>query len=685
MAQQRQRVELNGGGSMIPANRKISAYLGIQRPDGAWVNLSHYLTQAEVELGDVSLVGTGNAGVDGRVRTLRFSLKQEGDSFSPRDKNSFWNTLNGEYSPLLWPNRKVRFDAIIDGVSYRLFEGYLGDSITADGSCECRDLSKRLQDCYIEEKRIYGSENGTPAEDVIQEILDDNLGEGEVELYCPVSPGFMVLTYELDYMSVWDAIQQVADQFGWFLGYRLVDGEFKLILMEPPRQKDTPDYVLNYEDDIYVQELEINDADVRNVVVVTYRDSETGQRATVTLEEETSINLFGRRAMQIEEADTSLIDTEEEAERFAQAALDDLHDLPAICRIDLPIFPQLDVFSTIQIHNPRISSTEDFYAVNSVRHTLDFAGGKFRTEVIAGGKVIGGHAIWLRKETRPGAKEPIKEEDIGPIDKIENKPIEIVDPSSGLKYSMDQWGFVAVDPNTEEVRPYVNRIAMGEASDGDFISLDFERTPQVKVVPRGLTTYNPDYSTAKQTLRVFASDISPEGFKVNCKLIVPGLETIYGQGDNLRNVGDYWISPYTYPNTTSFLVSIQAWFRYDIWNRMWNSAYFTYRLETQLLGSSIWEMVGEWTIGSREFNNNWFQTRVFVGAKTATHQWDTSGGQKRIKLTMVDRYSLDPGTGTMYWDEMYVRVNSWREVSDFVADTGDVSWLAIEGGGGDIG
>ena len=94
-------VELNGGGSMIPANRKISAYLGIQRADGTWADLSHYLTQAEVELGDVSLVGTGNAGVDGRVRTLRFSLKQEGDSFSPRDKNSFWNTLNGEYSPLL--------------------------------------------------------------------------------------------------------------------------------------------------------------------------------------------------------------------------------------------------------------------------------------------------------------------------------------------------------------------------------------------------------------------------------------------------------------------------------------------------------------------------------------------------------------------------------------------------------
>ena len=312
---------------------------------------------------------------------------------------------------------------------------------------------------------------------------------------------------------------------------------------------------------------------------------------------------------------------------------------------------------------------------------MDFAGGRFRTEVIASGKVLGGRAIWLKKETRPGVAPPITEEDIGPIDKIENKAIEVVDPSTGTKYSMDQWGFVAVDPNTEEVRPYINRIAMGYASDGDFISLDFAREPQVIVIPKDIATFNPDKSTDRQALRVSASDISSEGFKVNCRSIVPGIETLRMQGDNLRNVGDYWISQYTHPNVSEFYVNIRAWFRYDIWNRMWNSVYFTYRLETQLLGSSIWEMVGEWTIGSREFNSSWFQARAFSGAKTSEHQWTTlSGGQKRLRLTMVNRYTQDPGTGTHHWNEMYVRVNSWKETSDFISDTGDGSWLAIEGG-----
>ena len=649
-----------------------------------WIDLSNYLDQATVKLADI----------DDRVSTLSFSLRNDSQagSFRPRDTQSPWNVVGSEYKPLLWPQRRIRLSVTTSPLSDQsqattrpLFDGLLGDKIAASGSlvsCEARDMAKLLQDCFIEEERVYGSEAGTPAEAVIQGIIDDNLGPGKVSLYCPVSPGFMLWPYQVEYKSVWDAIQEIAEQIGWWLGYRYDPGTnlFRLTLLEPPRLKQTVDHVLTG-DDVYNEELELNDADIRNAVKVTFKDSASGKRRSIIVEDEDSISMYGRRAMQVEEADTSLIDTMEEAENFAGAMLLDLKDLPSTNVLDLPIKPELDIFNTIQVQ--ATYDVPEFYAVEAVTHSI--SADRMRTEVICAGRVRGAHSIWLEKQARPGAKEPLKEEDIGPIDKIENKPIEIVDPSSGLKYSMDQWGFVAVDINTEEVRPYVNRIAMGEASDGDFISLDFERTPQVKVVPRGLTTYNPDYSTDKQTLQVFASDISPEGFKVNCKLIVPGLETIHGQGDNLRNVGDYWISPYTYPNTTSFLVSIQAWFRYDIWNRMWNSVYFTYRLETQLLGSSIWEMVGEWTIGSREFNNNWFQTRVFVGAKTATHQWDTSGGQKRIKLTMVDRYSNDPGTGTIYWNEMYVRVNSWREVSDFVTDTGDVSWLAIEGGGGDNG
>src|SRR5690606_7710774 len=62
-----------------------------------------------------------------------------------------------------------------------LFRGLLGDAIRTSGpvvECDARDLAKRLQDTYILTPREYGSEAGTPAEDVIQQIIDDNLGAG---------------------------------------------------------------------------------------------------------------------------------------------------------------------------------------------------------------------------------------------------------------------------------------------------------------------------------------------------------------------------------------------------------------------------------------------------------------------------------------------------------------------------
>lgn len=449
----------------IPANRQIHVRLLVGRTDGlTWVDLSDYLSRVEINLGDTS--GGGAAGVDAVVRQMEFTLRNEGtmmptwdadiaqdesyiigdettvigdendsaaklinlmfgtqnkwarNSFSPRDKTSSWNYFNGQYAPLLWPNREVAFDVAVTnpGVQpieadwIRLFHGYLGDRISIDGpmvSCSCRDLAKRLQDTYIEEVREYGSEAGTPAETVIQQILDDNLGTGQVLLYCPVSPGFMIKPYKVEYQSVWDAIQQIASQIGWFLGYRWDPNQdlYRLTFMEPPRTKsaETADFILDWQDDFYAQELDLNDADIRNVVKITYLNREKAFRQSVTIEDQASIDEYGRRAMQIEEGDTSLIDTEVEATNMAQAVLSDLKDLTGTTKLDMPLLPTMDIFSGIVVRDPRISSTDDFYGVESVRHSLDFETGRFRTEVIASGHVVGAHTKWLRMETRPGS------------------------------------------------------------------------------------------------------------------------------------------------------------------------------------------------------------------------------------------------------------------------------------------
>src|SRR5690606_36979540 len=116
---------------------------------------------------------------------------------------------------------------------------------------------------------------------------------------------------------------------------------------------------------------------------------------------------YGPRAMQIEEGDASLIDTPEEAQRLANAALADLKDMTATTQIQMPLLPTLDVFSGIVITDPRVSSTDDFFGVEQVRHTLDFEARQFRPEVVAGGRVVGGHHRWLRMQTRPGVAAPI--------------------------------------------------------------------------------------------------------------------------------------------------------------------------------------------------------------------------------------------------------------------------------------
>src|SRR5690606_23289244 len=145
-----------------------------------WEELYDYLVSAEVELGDVSGVGTGQSGVDGVARRMTFRLhnnrvlnvlvwpsngvvsgdrilpgdetvdgataggewlarllgqepRRQGDSFSPRDRNSAWNQWNGQYAPLLWPNREVvlRVTVTDPGVEPQasdwvtLFHGYL--------------------------------------------------------------------------------------------------------------------------------------------------------------------------------------------------------------------------------------------------------------------------------------------------------------------------------------------------------------------------------------------------------------------------------------------------------------------------------------------------------------------------------------------------------------------------------
>ena len=230
--------------------------------------------------------------------------------------------------------------------------------------------------------------------------------------YCPVPSQFMITPYEVQYKTVWEAIQDIATQRGWYLGFKMVNGEWKLSFLEPPRSKTTPDWTLTADDDIYTQDLTISAKDVRNLIKITYRDKSTGKRESVIVEDKASQARYGLMAMEIEESDTSNIDTEEEALRMANSALHDLSSQTSNTNINMPLFMDIDLFDIIAVENQFLSSTVDLFAVDSVSHS--WSKGKMRTDLICSGKVVGGKKRWLMKETRAGRSEPIRRGDIAP-------------------------------------------------------------------------------------------------------------------------------------------------------------------------------------------------------------------------------------------------------------------------------
>ena len=86
-----------------------------------------------------------------------------------------------------------------------------------------------------------------------------------------------------------------------------------------------------------------------------------------------SIAEYGRRAMQIEEDDASLIDSEQEALALANAALADLKDLTATTQILCLCSPD-SIFDGIAVRTSDLEHGRLLWC-ESVRHRLDFDGG----------------------------------------------------------------------------------------------------------------------------------------------------------------------------------------------------------------------------------------------------------------------------------------------------------------------
>lgn len=292
-------------------------------------------------------------------------------------------------------------------VFHNVFQGYL-DLVDASGynemRLEARDLGGALMDAYVEEERTYGSAApGSPMVTVMQAILND--WAPGVTLYAPVDPGANLSTFRAEKGPVLEVLRNLALLIGWDVGYRWDSSaaSWRLTLINPNRAVSTPDYTLSSDLYLKLSKTALDRSSVRNVVRVVYGPNPG--RAVVTRSDSTSISRYGRRFMELAEAEDSAIDTQAEAERFADAALADLKDPKVELEAELHLFPWVQLgdfyaFSPNGIH----FDAEQRAAVVGVRHR--YALGERRTTLSLRGQPAGAYSRWFWREGGRGTNPP---------------------------------------------------------------------------------------------------------------------------------------------------------------------------------------------------------------------------------------------------------------------------------------
>ena len=202
---------------LIPRTRYPKFAMYIRHPLLGRVDVTSYVDSWEFKRGDVGGIGTGGSGADSVVSILTFTLRNSGqnlyawdanaevdetrqideskeipdsmpakdffaylfgvdpelqiESFSPR-ANAWWN----EGEPLLDDSRKVELWESEEG-ELKLRCIMLINEVKPDKSrvkVTALDPAQILQRAYILDKKTYGTEEGTPAETVIQQIIAEN-------------------------------------------------------------------------------------------------------------------------------------------------------------------------------------------------------------------------------------------------------------------------------------------------------------------------------------------------------------------------------------------------------------------------------------------------------------------------------------------------------------------------------
>lgn len=259
----------------------------------------------------------------------------------------------------------------------------------------------------FQEAGLTTTSTGTAVETVMQQLLNDN-GLGAVTLTTPVSPAWLIRWYQQSRMPVWQALRALSDQIGWDLRYKwnTGGGAFRLELNAVDRAKATPDRTFGPGERYTINRLQVKLDGIRNKLRVIFLNSQVldskgnPTRDYVDRNDATSITKYGTRYMEVSESSTSNIDSQTEAQTFADAMIGDLKNPVAEQECDVPFFPFVELGDLY-----RFSADGVHYDVDQdlavVAYTHSFSSGKSpkaRTVLTCRGKPSGGYIKWLSQE-----------------------------------------------------------------------------------------------------------------------------------------------------------------------------------------------------------------------------------------------------------------------------------------------
>lgn len=256
------------------------------------------------------------------------------------------------------------------------------------------------------------SADGNPVEGIIQNLLTDNIGIGDsgITLATPSSPGWDIRDYLQSREYTLDAVLALAHQIGWDVRFLWDAGSSNWLFTFFQPTRDTPTVVHTFSASQYsgLTQMSVDISELRNHWFIWYPNSAalypdgTPSRGKVEVKDDDSIAKYGDLIAEMQEDETSLIDTIDEATMLANSALSDCSEPTAQIATELMRgFPwvELNDFYTFAAGSGLIAALhfdmDVSLAVTHYEHT--FANGHLKTSLQLRGKPTIGHKRHLRK------------------------------------------------------------------------------------------------------------------------------------------------------------------------------------------------------------------------------------------------------------------------------------------------